>query len=1301
MLRTLTHHRASDRTRTRGVAMVLVLIALAMATVIGLSFLNTQSTTTGIARNVGNQTHARGIAESALEMTIDHLRNNASWRSDKSEGTWVSNQSMDGGNFTIIVQDGTIDASGNVVGDGDLANNMTDNVVITAVGYYKGVAHSIRAQVTPASSGPQYKVLYILSDMSPYADEQTRINLLQSLGYTVNTIYGTESQSAFDTKILENDVVYVSARADGIASKVVNSGKGVVVEEIDTFSTLGFSTTYSSFSDNSIDLTNNTHDITSSLSTGDLVITTSNQPLSKLTGTVGAGVITLGEQSNSSNKAFAAMPKGAAMCNGGTTAGRRVALPWGTYQFDVNSLNETGRNLLKTSLNWAAQTPTEGGGPWTGLDIGYSSPAGSNTFETGVFTINAAGNDIWGTSDQFRFIYMPITGNGELIARVSSVENTNGWAKAGVMVRESLDANSRHVMTTVTPSSGVAFQRRTSTGGSSDHTYNSGSAPYWVKIVRTGNVITGFKSTSGADGTWNSAGDAITLSGLPDTAYFGLCLTSHNSSTLCTATIDNVQLNGQAVEEEDEETPAPQLIVKYEFNEVTPPTPVLLHRWALDESTGPATSGDVYGTGASAGTKFSLSSAEVDAYSSSQGDYPASRSYDATATVNSTVSGKFDFGSSGKVWGNILCGAGGNPNSVLYYPGWSNFSAHVTGTNTAQTTNVDLPASLTLPTLTNPSTSITTSSWQTHYISGNYNIGNLSISGSMSLIPQGDVVIICNSFSMSGGCYIIVPDGSSLTIYAKNGITISSGARINTRPSVSSWSTTFRGASRMRMYAVNGSNVSISGGSYYVGSIHATGDMTLSGSGYIYGYASAAGSISMSGSSYIHVDKDIAASASGGSITYEASDEQGTSTGTFVGGPIGLQDGPVGKAVHFDGENDYVQIPHNDNMLLSSGTIAFWFKADSVSSKQGLFSKDDTNYGNGGHLSSWINSSTLYVQLQSTSTSYTVQQSGIAANTWYHVVFSWGASGMKLYLNGQLVDSDAYSGGMTSNSETILLGALVGSSGGCQQSSSTCSNFFNGYLDDVRMYDRGFEQPQAALLFNGSDPGAGSTGYLVEDTSGFGTPLNLTVQNTNHVDWIDGGGLVFTGNTSALSTTAATKIHDALTATNTMTLEVKFQTSSLQQNGPANIISYSADSYARNFTFGQDDLQYLMRLRTSDTNNNGSDPVNSGNVLDTDVIQHVIVTYDGSTIKLYRNGSTTPQVTENRSGTFNWNNAYRLILGNEEGDTNPWLGKLYRFTIYDRSLNALQVKDVFDGNAPGNYEEQENLTFHVRWYENP
>ena len=69
--------------------------------------------------------------------------------------------------------------------------------------------------------------------------------------------------------------------------------------------------------------------------------------------------------------------------------------------------------------------------------------AGSETYGGGTFTVNGGGVDIWGTSDQFRFVYQQLTGNGEIIARVTSLTNTDPWAKAGVMVREDLTANAR------------------------------------------------------------------------------------------------------------------------------------------------------------------------------------------------------------------------------------------------------------------------------------------------------------------------------------------------------------------------------------------------------------------------------------------------------------------------------------------------------------------------------------------------------------------------------------------------------------------------------------------------------------------------------------------------------------------------------------------------------------------------------------------------------------------------------------------------------------------------------------------
>ncbi|HAI11857.1 MAG TPA: hypothetical protein DCM28_09145, partial [Phycisphaerales bacterium] len=814
----------------------------------------------------------------------------------------------------------------------------------------------------------------------------------------------------------------------------------------------------------------------------------------------------------------------------------------------------------------------------------------------------------------------------------------------------------------------------------------------------------GYLSTSGNEGTWNAAGDAITLSDLPQTVYFGLCLTSHNSNSLCTATIDNVTLNGLTVEEEDDEQASPQLIVAYEFDEVTPPAPVKLHHWKLDETTGSASNSAIFGKGASAGSEFRIHSAYVDSYDSAQGEYNSSKGASAQVTLNGTSSNKLylDWGS--RIYGDALVGNGGSVDNVIYTPEWST-EPHISGTKTTQDANVELPTDLDIPSgLPSKGGNATYNYWQPQTISSNLNKADFRITSGATVNISGDVIIACDKFTVDGGAHLVIPSGSSLRVYARGDVNVTGGASVN---AATAWSYTTTQTDRFSLYCLNQQDVVIEGNSVVVGYVYSTHDLEIKGSGKVFGAAAAANKINMSGSGYLHVDQTLAAGGGGGdgTSTNVVSDEQGVSDGIYHGGPTGPHDGPVGTAVYFDGSNDYVEIPHNDNMLLNSGTVSIWVKPTSNCGEKAFFSKDSTSYDTGGHLTMWVWDNKITVRLQSTNTSYWVESSDITTNNWYHVVFSWGDGGMKLFVNGQLEDTHEYAGGLGTNSggngnyEPIVLGANSWDSNNF--SATPLCDYFKGYIDDVRIYDMSFEAIQASQLYNGNDPSNGSTGYLVQDTSNFGTPLNLNVQNTNNVNWISGGGLEFVNNTSAVSSAAATKLYDALTATNKMTLEVKFQTSSVDQSGPANLISYSGDSYARNFTFGQSDLKYLMRMRTSQTSNNGSDPVDSTNVLDEQVTQHVVVTYDGESIKMYRNGSTTPEITSNREGTFNWNNAYRLILGNEEGDTNPWLGKLFRFTIYDQALNTLQVKDLFDGNPPGDYDEQENLTFHVRWYENP
>jgi regulation of enolase protein 1 (concanavalin A-like superfamily) len=166
--------------------------------------------------------------------------------------------------------------------------------------------------------------------------------------------------------------------------------------------------------------------------------------------------------------------------------------------------------------------------------------AGSASYGSGTFTVRGSGTDIWDTADAFRYVYQPLNGDGTITARVVTQQNTNSWAKAGVMIRESLTAGSRHAMVALTPGNGVAFQRRLTTDGISVHTAGAlVGAPYWVRVVRSGSTFSGYQSSDGTN--WVLIGsDTINMA---SSVYIGLAVTSHNNTALGTATFDNVSVS--------------------------------------------------------------------------------------------------------------------------------------------------------------------------------------------------------------------------------------------------------------------------------------------------------------------------------------------------------------------------------------------------------------------------------------------------------------------------------------------------------------------------------------------------------------------------------------------------------------------------------------------------------------------------------------------------------------------------------------------------------------------------------------
>ncbi|HLA84943.1 MAG TPA: dockerin type I domain-containing protein, partial [Thermoguttaceae bacterium] len=177
-------------------------------------------------------------------------------------------------------------------------------------------------------------------------------------------------------------------------------------------------------------------------------------------------------------------------------------------------------------------------------DVGAVALAGSASYDDGTFTVEGSGNNIYGTADEFYFVHQTLAGDGRITARVESLENTAAYAKAGVMMRESLDAGAKNVAALVTVGYGARMQYRAIPGAT---TYKQAevagpAAPYWVRLTRTGDT---FVSEISADGAaWTELGRVTIV--MAQTIYVGLPVTSYAPQLLCTAVFTDVTAGAYA-----------------------------------------------------------------------------------------------------------------------------------------------------------------------------------------------------------------------------------------------------------------------------------------------------------------------------------------------------------------------------------------------------------------------------------------------------------------------------------------------------------------------------------------------------------------------------------------------------------------------------------------------------------------------------------------------------------------------------------------------------------------------------------
>ncbi|MBK1791695.1 LamG-like jellyroll fold domain-containing protein [Persicirhabdus sediminis] len=228
--------------------------------------------------------------------------------------------------------------------------------------------------------------------------------------------------------------------------------------------------------------------------------------------------------------------------------------PDGTAHARVRQLSAADQQELFDYLlqldgsNGPAPQHAELAGPnWVGIDIGDAQFAGSSADNLADRTLRmqASGADIWNAADAFHFYHRAdITGDVEVTIQLNDVSNTNKNTKAGLMIRESLEAGAINAYLQVRPDGNTGFQiRRLADAKTASQSVSNDIMPLMLKLTRTANEFSGYFSTDGW--TWTQIGESKELA-MPEQAYLGVALTSHNNNQVASADFSNLVVHYSA-----------------------------------------------------------------------------------------------------------------------------------------------------------------------------------------------------------------------------------------------------------------------------------------------------------------------------------------------------------------------------------------------------------------------------------------------------------------------------------------------------------------------------------------------------------------------------------------------------------------------------------------------------------------------------------------------------------------------------------------------------------------------------------
>jgi hypothetical protein len=203
---------------------------------------------------------------------------------------------------------------------------------------------------------------------------------------------------------------------------------------------------------------------------------------------------------------------------------------------------------INSSLKTTGMTPVSAES-FKHSDIGNPAITGTVKVLKDGFDITAGGADIWGTKDEFNFIYIEQNGDFDFVSRIESLSGPHLYTKAGLMAREDLTPDSRHIYFQIFPNNnprnknngGFEFQYRTEKGVEMKAIYPKsfeGIPEFpvafpntWIRLQRTENVFTAYYSIDGK--TWKIYTTFSMV--IPAKLFLGLAVTSHEVKDTATA----------------------------------------------------------------------------------------------------------------------------------------------------------------------------------------------------------------------------------------------------------------------------------------------------------------------------------------------------------------------------------------------------------------------------------------------------------------------------------------------------------------------------------------------------------------------------------------------------------------------------------------------------------------------------------------------------------------------------------------------------------------------------------------------